>query len=70
MTLDTPLIRAQIAILFRLGNIDKETFKDLTNMGYRISIQFIARIKKRIGLIRRINVFNKKVINKQIFKVL
>jgi len=33
-----PLLRAQIAILFRLGNIDEETLKDLTNMGYQISI--------------------------------
>jgi len=33
-----PLLRAQIAILFRLGNTDKETLEDLTNIGYQISI--------------------------------
>ena len=70
MTLDTPLIRAQIAILFRLGNIDKETFKDLIDIGYQISIWSIARIRKRIGLVRRINVFDKKAIDEQMFKVL
>jgi hypothetical protein len=65
-----PLIRAQIAILFCLGNTDKETLKDLTNMGYRISIWSIARIRKRMGLICRINIFDKKAIDKQMFKVL
>ena len=68
--LNTPLLRAQIAILFRLGNIDEKTLEDLINMGYQLSIQAIIRIKKEIGLIRRINVFNKKAIDEQIFKVL
>ena len=65
-----PLLRAQIAILFRLGNIDEETLEDLTNIGYQISIWTITRIKKQIGLICYINIFNKKAINKQMFKVL
>ena len=39
-------------------------------MGYRISIWSIARIRKRIGLVRRINVFDKKAIDEQMFKVL
>jgi hypothetical protein len=65
-----PLICAQIAILFRLSNTDEETLEDLTDMGYRISIWSIARIRKRIGLVRRINVFDKKAIDKQMFKVL
>ena len=69
-TLDTPLLRVQIAILFRLSNTDKETLKDLTNIGYQISIWTITRIRKQIGLVRRINIFNKKAIDKQMFKVL
>jgi len=60
----------QIAILFRLSNTDKETLKDLTNIGYQISIWTITRIRKQIGLVRRINIFNKKAIDKQMFKVL
>jgi len=65
-----PLLRAQIAILFRLGNIDEETLEDLTNIGYQISIWTITRIKKQMGLICRINIFDKKAIDKQMFKVL
>jgi hypothetical protein len=33
-TVDTPLLRAQITILFRLGNTDEETLEDLIDMGY------------------------------------
>ena len=39
-------------------------------MGYQISIWLITRIKKQLSLMRYINIFNKKAINKQIFKVL
>jgi hypothetical protein len=69
-TLDTPLLRAQIAILFRLGNTDEETLEDFTNIGYQISIWTITRIRKQMGLIRRMNIFDKKAINEQIFEVL
>ena len=68
--LNMPLFCAQIAIFFRLSNTNKETLKDLINMGYQTSIQTIKRIRKEIGLIRRINVFDKKAIDKQMFKVL
>jgi hypothetical protein len=64
MTLDMPLLCTQIAILFYLGNIDEETLEDLINMGYQISIWAVTHIRKEMGLIRRINVFNRKAIDK------
>ena len=69
-TLDTPLFRVQIAIFFRLSNIDEETFKDFINIGYQTSIQIVKRVRKEMGLICYINVFDKKAIDKQMFKVL
>jgi hypothetical protein len=39
-------------------------------MGYQISIWAVTRIRKEMGLIRRINVFNRKAIDEQMFKVL
>jgi hypothetical protein len=69
-TLDTPLFRAQIAIFFRLSNTDEETLKDLINMGYQTSIWTVRRVRKEMGLIRYINVFDRKAIDKQMFEVL
>jgi hypothetical protein len=68
--LDTFLLRAQITILFRLGNTDAETLEDLTDMGYQISIWAVTRIRKELGLIRRMNVFDRKAMDDQMFETL
>ena len=39
-------------------------------MGYQISIWTITRIRKQIGLVRRMNIFNRKAIDEQMFEVL
>jgi hypothetical protein len=39
-------------------------------MGYQISIWAVIRIRKQMGLVRRINVFDRKAMDKQMFEVL
>jgi len=56
---DTPFLRAQIIILYYLGNIDKEILEDLEDYGYIASITRVVRIRKKLSLIRRMTIIDR-----------
>ena len=51
VTLDTPFLRAQIAILFRLNCTDEEIVVELTDYGYTLGRTAVVRIRKDLGLV-------------------
>ena len=55
-TADTPFLRAQIAIMYRLGDTDEEMLEDLQDLGYNASITGVTRIRRDLGLARRMTV--------------
>ena len=58
-TADTPFLRAQIAILYRLGDTDEEMLEDLEDYGYIASITRVVRIRKKLGLIYRMTIIDR-----------
>jgi hypothetical protein len=67
---DTPFLRIQIAILYRLGDIDKEMLEDLKDCGYTASITGVIRIYKKLGLIRRMTIMDRQAADEQLFAIL
>jgi hypothetical protein len=54
-----PFLYMQIIILYYLGDIDKEIFKDLENYGYIALITRVIYIYKKLGLIYYITIINR-----------
>jgi hypothetical protein len=54
-----PFLRAQIIILYYLGNINKEMLEDLEDYGYIALITGVIRIYKKLSLIRRITIIDR-----------
>jgi hypothetical protein len=69
-TADTPFLRAQITILYYLGDIDKEILEDLEDCGYTASITRVVRIRKKLGLIRRMTIIDRQAADEQLFAIL
>jgi hypothetical protein len=69
-TADTPFLRAQIAILYRLGDTDEEMLEDLEDCGYTASITGVVRIRKKLGLIRRMTTMDRQAADEQLFAIL
>jgi hypothetical protein len=69
-TADTPFLRTQIAILYRLGDTDKEMLEDLEDYGYIASITGVVRIRKKLGLIRRMTTMDRQAADEQLFAIL
>src|SRR6266536_3177786 len=70
ITKDTPFLRAQIAILYRMNCTDEEMLEDLEDMGYQVLIWAVTRVRKQMGLVRRISVFNRQALDSQLFEIL
>jgi hypothetical protein len=69
-TADTPFLRTQIAILYRLGDTDEEMLEDLEDCGYTASITGVVCIRKKLGLIRRMTTMDRQAADKQLFAIL
>jgi hypothetical protein len=69
-TADTPFLRTQIAILYRLGDTDEEMLEDLEDCGYTASITGVVRIYKKLGLIRRMTTMDRQAADEQLFAIL
>jgi hypothetical protein len=59
-----PFLRAQIIILYYLGDINKEILEDLENYGYIALITRVIRIYKKLGLICRMTIIDKQAADK------
>ena len=44
--------------------------EDLQDMGYQISISAVTRVRKQMGLVRRMSVFNRQALDSQLFEIL
>jgi hypothetical protein len=60
ITDDCPKLRAQIAILFRMNCSDDEMVTELVYCRYRINKTQVARLRKELGLLRRMGVLERK----------
>jgi arginine repressor len=69
-TADTPFLRAQIAIMYRLGDTDEEMLEDLQDLGYNASITGVTRIRRDLGLARRMTVTDRQAEDEQLFEIL
>jgi hypothetical protein len=69
-TEDTPLLRASIAILFRLNCTDVEMVTELADCGYIITLTGVKRIRLEMGLRRRMSVFDRQARDAQLFEIL
>jgi hypothetical protein len=69
-TKDTPYLRSQIAILFRLNCTDEEIALELGSRDISISVRAIERIRKELGLLRRMLVTERVELDKQVFHIL
>ena len=70
VTLDTPFLRAQIAILFRLNCTDEEIVVKLTDYGYTLGRTAVVRIRKDLGLVRRMTSTDRKESDAQLYEIL
>jgi hypothetical protein len=70
LTEDTPLLRASIAILFRLNCTDEEIVEELVDCGYNTSLTAVKRIRVSMGLLRRMNLFDRQARDAQLFEIL
>jgi len=69
-TEDTPLLRASIAILFRLNCTDAEMLEELIECGYKTGLTGVTRIRIQMGLRRRMSVFDRQARDAQLFEIL
>jgi hypothetical protein len=67
---DMPNLRTQIAILFRMSCTDDEIVIELQYCGYNINKFQVMRLRREIGLLRRMGVFERKERDTQLFEVL
>jgi tRNA threonylcarbamoyladenosine modification (KEOPS) complex Pcc1 subunit len=67
---DTPELRASIAILFRLNCTDEEMLIELQESGINIEITQLARIRRDLGLVRRMTINQRKEVDSQLFELL
>jgi arginine repressor len=44
--------------MYRLGDTDEEMVKDLEDLGFRVSITRVTRIRRKLGLVRRMTVLD------------
>jgi hypothetical protein len=58
-----PFLRAQIIILYYLGDIDEEILKDLEDYGYIALITGVVHIRKKLSLIRRMTIIDRQAVN-------
>jgi len=69
-THDTPVLRASIALLFRLNCTDEEILDELTDNGFQIKKTGIKRIRLELGLARKMHTIDREVMDAQLFGVL
>ena len=67
---DTPELRASIAILFRLNCTDEEMVIELQESGIDIQNTQVTRIRKDLGLTRRLAIAHRKEADGRLFEVL
>jgi G:T-mismatch repair DNA endonuclease (very short patch repair protein) len=56
--------------MYRLGDTDEEMVKDLKDLGFRVLITRVTRIRKKLGLVRRITALNRQEADTQLFDIL
>ena len=67
---DTPNLRAQIAILFRMSCTDDEIVIELQYCGININTYQVTRLRREMGLLRRLSVFERAERDTQLFEIL
>jgi hypothetical protein len=67
---DTPNLYAQIAILFRISYTDNKIVIELQYYRYNINKFQVTHLRREIGLLRQIDVFERKERDTQLFEVL
>jgi hypothetical protein len=67
---DTPNLRAQIAILFRMSCTDDEIVIELQYCRYNINKTQVTRLRREMGLLRRLSVFEREERDTQLFEIL
>jgi transposase len=63
---DTTELRLRIAVLFQLSYSDRNIVRQLVKEGQQISERQVARIRKRIGFVRRMTVWERAEANEQL----
>jgi hypothetical protein len=69
-THDTPVLRASIAMLFRLNCTDEEILDELIDNGFQIKKTGIKRIRLELGLARKMHTLDREAMDAQLFGVL
>jgi hypothetical protein len=69
-TVDTPELRAQVAILFHMNLSDLKIVRALKQSGIPIEVTGVVRIRKSQGLVRRMTPFERFRSDQRLFEVL
>jgi hypothetical protein len=56
--------------MYRLGDTNEEMVEDLKDLGFRVSITRVTRIRKKLGLVRRITALDRQEADTQLFDIL
>jgi hypothetical protein len=56
--------------MYRLGDTDEEMVEDLEDLGFRVSITRVTRIRRKLGLVRRITALDRQEADAQLFDIL